>query len=968
MENAMAAGRIVLPEFMPALDLNGNPVAGAKLYIYENETTTKASVYSNEALSVALANPVIADASGQFPPIWASTGDDGSTVYTLSITDGDGAAIGNRSTFDSYPPSVDYETAALTLAEAAKTGAETALASAEAIWEEIQAIQATGDDAAAIALRAAKAANLSDLADIPTARDNLGLVDFTPVDDATELAAAVVDATPVILRQDITVTGTQTLTNSVHIEGATDDVETYRATSGKFYEIEPAAVLGGVVATAAAAGTSTLTFVDAIPAGLVAGVFVDIGDLAHFRVVTAVNTGTKTITLNYALGRSVAKGETVNYRVPIERVTLTRQKLRKLAGSGSANVTIKYAKTVDLSRLTSEDCSGNAITLYGCGWSILEGRIIGPDIKTKASQFGLFMLNCENAHITNLHGEDFGEYLIQFKDCRDCTGRTIRAYGTDGGDVGANIKCSGLNPVYNVHLEDVKGTDCLQAAVSLTHLRKEGTWFHPFNVSATNIRGYNTQAVQLIADYGSQWATPMVNNIAAYGDAVLYIAENVPPGIFTNVVGVRSPSRSVDVESSGHLFIGGLSQDAYYGGSSGSDIRLTAATAQAVGRIEFSDLPGNNTTITLNGKVITFKTSGAVAANHECNIGATVAATLVNLAGVAGAGTGGLLNDSTDPLLTVATYAAWTAALQIEYDATGSAGDAYTLAVGAGSNATIFSPDGAATTTLKGGTQTGASYCTFHGWRGVVTSSSAGVLRFAQEVSASCDYNRFINCRLHDTVGEYVADYTFLGSNSQASAPSWDLLQGSPTLARRAPVTLAANGSLTVAGATTLSSSLTVTGAATFNGATTLGDAVSDAILVQGTLTAQLTSGAATVGPRAFIYRNSTSPAANDLMGELVFSGKDSGAADEEYASIMAEIVSPTAGAEGGALEFYAKGAGAMAKRARIDANGLTIRPAASITPAANGDVTFELTNNTTLTIKAKGSDGTVRSGTVTLS
>jgi hypothetical protein len=42
--------------------------------------------------------------------------------------------------------------------------------------------------------------------------------------------------------------------------------------------------------------------------------------------------------------------------------------------------------------------------------------------------------------------------------------------------------------------------------------------------------------------------------------------------------------------------------------------------------------------------------------------------------------------------------------------------------------------------------------------------------------------------------------------------------------------------------------------------------------------------------------------------------------------------------------------------------------PGASVTPTNNGDVVFELTSNTTITIKAKGTDGTVRSGTVTLS
>lgn len=44
-----------------------------------------------------------------------------------------------------------------------------------------------------------------------------------------------------------------------------------------------------------------------------------------------------------------------------------------------------------------------------------------------------------------------------------------------------------------------------------------------------------------------------------------------------------------------------------------------------------------------------------------------------------------------------------------------------------------------------------------------------------------------------------------------------------------------------------------------------------------------------------------------------------------------------------------------------------TIQPPASVTPSANGDLTVEATSNTTLTFKLKGSDGVVRSGTLTL-
>jgi hypothetical protein len=46
---------------------------------------------------------------------------------------------------------------------------------------------------------------------------------------------------------------------------------------------------------------------------------------------------------------------------------------------------------------------------------------------------------------------------------------------------------------------------------------------------------------------------------------------------------------------------------------------------------------------------------------------------------------------------------------------------------------------------------------------------------------------------------------------------------------------------------------------------------------------------------------------------------------------------------------------------------GITFSPAASATPASNGQLTFEATSNTSVTIKLKGSDGTVRSIVLTL-
>jgi hypothetical protein len=49
------------------------------------------------------------------------------------------------------------------------------------------------------------------------------------------------------------------------------------------------------------------------------------------------------------------------------------------------------------------------------------------------------------------------------------------------------------------------------------------------------------------------------------------------------------------------------------------------------------------------------------------------------------------------------------------------------------------------------------------------------------------------------------------------------------------------------------------------------------------------------------------------------------------------------------------------------NSSAVVIQPQASVTPATNGDMVFQLTSDTSLVIKVKGSDGTVRSATLTL-
>jgi hypothetical protein len=75
-----------------------------------------------------------------------------------------------------------------------------------------------------------------------------------------------------------------------------------------------------------------------------------------------------------------------------------------------------------------------------------------------------------------------------------------------------------------------------------------------------------------------------------------------------------------------------------------------------------------------------------------------------------------------------------------------------------------------------------------------------------------------------------------------------------------------------------------------------------------------------------------------------------------------------TSSTTGGRFTLAAQGAGTGANGNELAITSPVIIPAASVTPSTNGDLVVEATSNTTLTFKLKGSDGTVRSGTITLS
>lgn len=97
---------ILSPHFQ-VVDASGSPVSGAKLNFYQVGTTTQITTYQDAALTTPHTNPVIADSSGRFAPIYVSGGafktvlttSDGTVIQTVeNAYSVDGAAFGFYST------------------------------------------------------------------------------------------------------------------------------------------------------------------------------------------------------------------------------------------------------------------------------------------------------------------------------------------------------------------------------------------------------------------------------------------------------------------------------------------------------------------------------------------------------------------------------------------------------------------------------------------------------------------------------------------------------------------------------------------------------------------------------------------------------------------------------------------------------------------------------------------------------
>lgn len=133
----MPAGRLVIPNYMPAEDSNGSRYGFAKMWTYENGTTTLKTTYSNSALTTPNANPVVADSAGQFPAIWSEASEpvQASELFSVAVWTADGEQL---AAYSNVSPTLDADTAAAILAESAAISAGVSATAAAASAAEAE--------------------------------------------------------------------------------------------------------------------------------------------------------------------------------------------------------------------------------------------------------------------------------------------------------------------------------------------------------------------------------------------------------------------------------------------------------------------------------------------------------------------------------------------------------------------------------------------------------------------------------------------------------------------------------------------------------------------------------------------------------------------------------------------------------------------------------------------------------------
>lgn len=150
-----------------------------------------------------------------------------------------------------------------------------------------------------------------------------------------------------------------------------------------------------------------------------------------------------------------------------------------------------------------------------------------------------------------------------------------------------------------------------------------------------------------------------------------------------------------------------------------------------------------------------------------------------------------------------------------------------------------------------------------------------------------------------------ITGVTIAGTANEISVANGNGLTGNPTLSLPAAMTLTGK---------------TVTGG-TFNDP-----------IIGGSPSITLVDAGASVGPILDIYRNSASPLAADVLGQINFTGMDSSGAKTTYGYINTTIVDPVNATEDGGMNIGIIVAGALVNRLTLTATGGTFNGVLTIT------------------------------------
>ena len=108
------------------------------------------------------------------------------------------------------------------------------------------------------------------------------------------------------------------------------------------------------------------------------------------------------------------------------------------------------------------------------------------------------------------------------------------------------------------------------------------------------------------------------------------------------------------------------------------------------------------------------------------------------------------------------------------------------------------------------------------------------------------------------------------------------------------------------------------------------------------TLQVESTSTGSNSGPNLDLYRNSSSPADADYLGEIKFQGENDACAKTNYAKITGKILDATDGTEDGILEFAFQKAGSNNISARFRSDSLQLINGTNLYIGGTGTIQFE--------------------------